>query len=71
MVTIANILAQSPYSTLLANSDRAWFGNTVILTTTTTQRVTGVVTPANQLSSEQKYDIDGIIGATSIERLEN
>ena len=44
MVTIENILAQNPYSTLPANSDRAWFGNTVILTTTTTQKVTGVVT---------------------------
>ncbi len=37
--------------------------------TGTKVRVTGVVTPANQLSSEQKYDIDGIISATEIERL--
>lgn len=32
-------------------------------------RVTGVLTPANQLSSIQKYDIDGIIQATSITKL--
>lgn len=30
-------------------------------------RVTGIVTPANQLSSPQKYDIDAIISATRIE----
>jgi hypothetical protein len=34
--------------------------------TGTKVRVTGVVTPANQLSSIQKYDIDGIINATEI-----
>ncbi|MDB5224991.1 MAG: hypothetical protein JWO43_613 [Candidatus Adlerbacteria bacterium] len=32
-------------------------------------RVTGVLTPANQLSSIQKYDIDGIISATTIEKI--
>ena len=32
-------------------------------------RVEGIVTPANQLSSVQKYDIDGIIRATSIQKL--
>jgi hypothetical protein len=32
-------------------------------------RVTGIVTPANQLSSIQKYDIDGIIRATTIEKI--
>lgn len=33
-------------------------------------KVTGIVTPANQLSSIQKYDIDGIISATTIEKVE-
>ncbi len=33
-------------------------------------RVTGIVTPANQLSSIQKYDIDGIIRATVIEKVQ-
>lgn len=33
-------------------------------------RVSGVVTPANQLSGIQKYDIDGIISATTIEEVE-
>lgn len=37
--------------------------------TGTKVRVTGVVTPANQLSSLQKYDIDGVISATEIEKL--
>ncbi len=37
--------------------------------TGTKVRVSGVVTPANQLSSEQKYDIDGIISATEIEEI--
>lgn len=37
--------------------------------TGTKVRVTGIVTPANQLSSVQKYDIDGIISATKIEKL--
>ncbi len=32
-------------------------------------RVSGVITPANQLSSTQKYDIDGIINATVIEKI--
>ncbi len=32
-------------------------------------RVTGKVTPVEQLSSIQKYDIDGIISATSIEKI--
>lgn len=32
-------------------------------------RVTGIVTPVSHLSSEQKYDIDGIIRATVIEKL--
>ncbi len=37
--------------------------------TGTKVRITGVVTPANQLSSIQQYDIDGIISATSIEKI--
>ncbi len=37
--------------------------------TGTKLRVEGIVTPSNQLSSMQKYDIDGIIAATSIEKL--
>jgi hypothetical protein len=37
--------------------------------TGTQVRITGIVTPANQLSSVQKYDIDGIISATSIEKI--
>lgn len=37
--------------------------------TGTKVRVTGLVTPANQLSSPQKYDIDGIISATKIEKI--
>lgn len=37
--------------------------------TGTKVRVRGIVTPANQLSSVQKYDIDGIIRATVIEQL--
>jgi hypothetical protein len=37
--------------------------------TGTKVRVSGVVTPANQLSSIQKYDIDGIINATMIEKI--
>lgn len=37
--------------------------------TGTKVRVTGIVTPANQLSSPQRYDIDGIIRATTIEKL--
>ncbi len=37
--------------------------------TGTKVRVTGIVTPANQLSSIQKYDIDGIISATLIEKI--
>ncbi len=37
--------------------------------TGTKLRVTGVVTLANQLSSIQKYNIDGIIRATSIEKI--
>ncbi len=32
-------------------------------------RATGIVTPANQLSSIQKYDIDGILSATVIEKI--
>jgi len=37
--------------------------------TGTKVRVQGIMTPANQLSSIQKYDIDGIIRATSIEKI--
>lgn len=37
--------------------------------TGTKVQVTGVVTPANQLNSIQKYDIDGIISATSIQKI--
>jgi hypothetical protein len=37
--------------------------------TGTKVRVTGVVTPVEQLNSIQKYDIDGIISATSIEKI--
>jgi hypothetical protein len=37
--------------------------------TGTKVRVSGVVTPADQLSSTQKYDIDGIIRATVIEKI--
>jgi hypothetical protein len=37
--------------------------------TGTRVRATGIVTPAEALSSVQKYDIDGVISATSIERL--
>lgn len=37
--------------------------------TGTKVRVTGIVTPVNELSSIQKYDIDGIIRATVIEKL--
>jgi hypothetical protein len=37
--------------------------------TGTKVRVSGVVTPVNMLSSEQKYDIDGIISATTIEKI--
>jgi len=37
--------------------------------TGTKVRVTGIVTPVSHLSSVQKYDIDGIIRATSIEKL--
>ncbi len=33
-------------------------------------RVTGVVTPVQNMSSIQKYDIDGIISATTIEKVE-
>ncbi len=33
-------------------------------------RVTGLVTPASQLSGTQKYDIDAIIRATSIEKVQ-
>ena len=54
VVTIANIMVQNPYSTLPANSDRAWFSNTVIVTTTASQRITGVVSAnasANQAVS--------------------
>ncbi|RJQ34248.1 hypothetical protein C4568_02780 [Candidatus Parcubacteria bacterium] len=32
-------------------------------------RISGIVTPVNQLSSIQKYDIDGIIRATMIEEI--
>ncbi len=32
-------------------------------------RVQGIVTPANQLNSIQKYDIDGVIQATSIQKI--
>ncbi|OGC88887.1 hypothetical protein A2419_02560 [Candidatus Adlerbacteria bacterium RIFOXYC1_FULL_48_26] len=32
-------------------------------------KIEGIVTPANQLSSVQKYDIDGIIRATSITKI--
>ncbi len=38
--------------------------------TGTKVRVTGVVTPASHLSSPQKYDIDGIISATTIEKVQ-
>lgn len=38
--------------------------------TGTKVRVSGVVTPATHLSSVQKYDIDGIIMATTIEKVE-
>ncbi|MCX6820213.1 MAG: hypothetical protein NT019_02975 [Candidatus Adlerbacteria bacterium] len=37
--------------------------------TGTKVQVTGIVTPANQLSSVQKYDIDGVIRATSIVKI--
>lgn len=37
--------------------------------TGTKVRVEGVMTPANQLSSVQKYDIDGVISATTIEKI--
>jgi hypothetical protein len=37
--------------------------------TGTKVRISGVVTPVEMLNSIQKYDIDGIISATSIERL--
>ncbi len=37
--------------------------------TGTKVRVSGVITPVEQLSSIQKYDIDGIISATMIEKL--
>lgn len=37
--------------------------------TGTKVRVTGIVTPANQLNSIQKYDIDGVIRATVIEKI--
>jgi hypothetical protein len=37
--------------------------------TGTRVRVTGIVTPVEQLSSIQKYDIDGIISATEIEKI--
>ncbi len=37
--------------------------------TGTKVKVTGVVTPVEALSSIQKYDIDGIISATSIEKI--
>ena len=37
--------------------------------TGTKVRVSGMVTPAKQLSSIQKYDIDGIISATTIEKI--
>ncbi len=32
-------------------------------------RVTGILTPVEMLSSIQRYDIDGIISATSIEKI--
>jgi hypothetical protein len=32
-------------------------------------RVTGILTPVEQLNSIQKYDIDGIISATTLERI--
>jgi hypothetical protein len=38
--------------------------------TGTKVRVTGVVTPVEALSSIQKYDIDGIISATTIEKVQ-
>ncbi len=38
--------------------------------TGTKVRISGVVTPVNQLSSIQKFDIDGIINATVIERVD-
>jgi hypothetical protein len=38
--------------------------------TGTKVRVSGVVVPANQLSSVQKYDIDGVINATEITKAE-
>ena len=37
--------------------------------TGTKVRVSGVVTPSEQLSSIQKYNIDGIIRATTIEKI--
>lgn len=37
--------------------------------TGTKVKVDGIITPANQLSSIQKYDIDGIISATSITKI--
>ncbi len=37
--------------------------------TGTKVRITGIVTPADQLNSPQKYDIDGIIRATAIEKI--
>jgi hypothetical protein len=37
--------------------------------TGTKVRVTGIVTPADQLNSIPKYDIDGIIRATTIEKI--
>lgn len=37
--------------------------------TGTSVRVTGIVTPSEQLNSVQKYDIEGVISATEIEKL--
>jgi hypothetical protein len=57
-------------------SDGHYAVNTSLMSTTfvdyptgTKVRVTGVVVPADQLSSVQKYDIDGVINATTIEKL--
>jgi len=58
-------------------SDAHYAVNTALMSTYpvdyptgTKVRVTGIVTPANQLSSPQKYDIDGIISATVIEKIQ-
>lgn len=62
----------------LAQGDGRYAVNTSLMSTYpvdfptgTKVKISGIVTPANQLSSDQwqKYDIDGIISATTIEKL--